>query len=229
MKGALCVYHLLTAVHTQTVAKLQKADKSRLNLSAETLVFLQSGFWHVGLLISTNKLFWNSETRCPQGYSLSQNLQKNFSSCVSEKWPFQLVHQCPNTNCNARLGTAALSLFLPTAAADLHWHLLQHPHTCLTCPHCTPLSESMSAPCPLTNRIKRGEIGKAKQWQANDSKHTVSKKHRHNTHTQIRKQAMWKRANGRIKYTEHAEPREIHRDMPSPYTVLQGKHTFTPI
>lgn len=90
MKGALCVCPFLAAVHTQTVAKLQKADNSRLNLSSETLVFLQSVFWHIGLPVSTNKLFWNSETRCPQGYSLSQNLQKNFSSCVSEKWPFSV-------------------------------------------------------------------------------------------------------------------------------------------
>ena len=108
----------------KTVAKLQKANKSRLNLSSETLVFLQSVFWHICLPVSTNKLFWNSETRCPQGYSLSQNLQKNFSSCISEMWPWRLVHQhsekvvlkdirmrCLNTHWNASLGTAALRLF----------------------------------------------------------------------------------------------------------------------
>lgn len=215
MKGALCVYHLLTAMHTRTVAKLQKADNSRLNLSSETLVFLQSVFWHIGLPVSTNKLFWNSETRCPQGHSLSQNLQKNFSSCVSKKVAFSV--QCKSYversqkemskhQLKCKIRYCSTEPPLPTAAADLHWHLLQRPLTCLTwlSPLLHPLSESMSAPgqCPgpLINRMKRGEIGKAKQWQADDSEHTVSKTHRqwaHHTYTDQEARDM-KKDKGRV-------------------------------
>lgn len=162
MKGALCVCPFLVAVHTQTVAKLQKADNSRLNLSSETLVFLQSVFWHIGLPVSTNKLFWNSETRCPQGYSLSQNLQKNFSSCVSEKWPFSvgapaqvkkvmlkdIKMRCLSAGWNARLGTAALSVFCSLQGLTYTGTFSSAPshawHDCA--PHCTPTTTP--SPCP---------------------------------------------------------------------------------
>lgn len=48
-------------------------------------------------LFQKNRLFWNGETRCPRGYSSYQNLQKHFSSCVSEDKHFQLTLWCSNT------------------------------------------------------------------------------------------------------------------------------------
>lgn len=232
VKGALCVYPSLTAVHFQT--ELQKADRSRLKLSSETLVFLQSGFWQMGLPVSTNKLFWNSETRCPQGYSLSQNLQKNFSSCVSEKGAFSLCAKVMLKEAkNVYTPAEALSLSLPTAAADLHWHLLQcsapsHAwHGCaLAAP--PPLLPEHVCPRPtsrptLTNRIKRGEIGKAKRWQANDSEHTVSEKHRQAGAQHIHRSGSRRCERGRMEGVdiEHAE---MHIEMSSLHT-----HTLTPI
>lgn len=189
----------------QTVAKLQKADKSRLNLSSETLVFLQRVFWHAALPVSTNKLFWDSETRCPQGYTFSQNLQKNFSSCVfgtlSPLFFFSEAHgrstgeMLWNETSKHQNEMQDWPLLAPSTAPPHMLDMSLYPPT-------HPSSESMSAPGqhpgPLTNRVKQGEIaGKTERRQADDSEHTLSEKTQTaDTHTRIRKPEIWKGSNG---------------------------------
>lgn len=115
-KAFFCLYPLDT---DNLWLNCKTEDKSRLNLSSETVAFPQSVFWHVGLPVSTNKLFRMPHKPIP--CELSKELfllsfwkvaslvrvQVQSKSYVKKK----ISIWCKNTKCNARLGTAEQRLF----------------------------------------------------------------------------------------------------------------------
>lgn len=238
MKGALCQVAKSWQIQTESVLR-------NLSVSSKCILAHWSSCFNKQIVLEQ----WN---KMPTRLFLVPELTKElFLLCFREvAFSVSVPVQCKsyvenkskwdvwNSQLKCKIGSSSVEPLLPTAAADLHWHLLQHPLTCLTwlCPHCTPPSSLSPSPAPgqhpgpLTNRIKWGKIWK----KLNDDKLMTASVQKHRQadtqQTQIRERDIWKGANGGCKYRTCIATGNSHRDVICTWTPIQGNtHTHTDI